>query len=173
MQPRPLVRLVITLFAAWPIAVMVSADSPALVWVWIISWAGLYWLWRFWDYRRKSNVARPAVGPNAEAVAVCKLQARAGRSKKTEQAACVYGSAASRGSTVNNRLSRTLSNMHSGAMSRGLMNLKAICRPLVITGFRNGTPVTHPCDTLPCWQVVSEARVQVRRISASLIEPRE
>lgn len=75
MHPRPLVRVVITLFAAWPIAVIVSADSPALVWVWIISWAGLYWLWKLWDRRRGNDFARPAVGPRAAAVTVCKPQA--------------------------------------------------------------------------------------------------
>ena len=75
MQPRALVRLLITLFAAWPIAVIVSADSPALVWVWIASWAGLYWLWKLWDNRRGNDIARPAVGPRAPAVTVCKPQA--------------------------------------------------------------------------------------------------
>jgi hypothetical protein len=74
MQPRLLVRLVITLFAAWPLAVIVSGDSAALVWVWILSWAGLYWLWKLWDHRRGNAVAKGAVGPRAVAAPVSKPQ---------------------------------------------------------------------------------------------------
>ena len=65
----------ITLFAAWPIAVIVSGDSPALVWVWILFWAGLYWLWRAWDRRHRNCVSRLAVEPRA-AVAIAKSHAR-------------------------------------------------------------------------------------------------
>jgi hypothetical protein len=41
--------------------VILAGDSSALVWGWIVSWAGLYWLWKVWDSWRGKSVARPTL----------------------------------------------------------------------------------------------------------------
>jgi hypothetical protein len=68
-------RLGVTSAMAFAIAVMVADDWAALIWVGL--WVGLYWLWKLWDrWRGKGkNVADPADGPTAAAVAVPPPQA--------------------------------------------------------------------------------------------------
>jgi hypothetical protein len=72
MQTRLLTRVVVTGLVACLIAVIVSIGTPSLVWVWIVSWAALYWFWTRWNHWRGSGDAEvpkhvtAAVVPNRQ-----------------------------------------------------------------------------------------------------------
>ena len=54
-------RLSVTSVVAFVIALIVPNGLAALVWV--VLWAGLYWLWKLWDRWRGKGIANPADEP--------------------------------------------------------------------------------------------------------------